>query len=216
MGSNHMNEHFRNNKRNSKKNEDSPKIITTEVPAPPVRNEIPMYDPQTGEPNPLYEELTGKKNPLLQIRQTTNDSKMLMPRNEPKRKNRWLVHFPEHFKIEPWCFSKTQRPSIKIVEKRFLGIRMGTEVEWEKISFELNDPIGPSVSERLYELMDGELTENFDYVLEMLDPTGVVVEKWNIQDCEIEEISLGNLDYADDGIAKCFMLVKPGKITLIK
>lgn len=213
MGSNHMNEQFRNNKRNSKKNEDSAKIITTEV---PMRNEIPMYDPQTGEPNPLYEELTGKKNPLIQIRQNNNNLGRMPIQYEPKRKNRWLVHFPDHFKIEPWCVFKTQRPSMKIVEKKFLGIRTGTSVEWEKISFELNDPIGPSVSERLYELMDSELTENFDYVLEMLDPTGVVVEKWNIQDCEIEEISLGSLDYADDGIAKCFMLVKPGKVTLMK
>ena len=204
-----MNENFRNNKRKSKKKEE-------EIPTPPVRNEIPMYDPQTGEPNPLYEELTGKPNPLLQIRQTTNEAKMLMPRNEPKRKNRWLVYFPEHFKIEPWCFSKTQRPSMKIVEKKFLGIRTGTDVEWEKISFELNDPIGPSVSERLYELMDGELTEKFDYTLEMLDPTGVVVEEWLIKDCEIEAISLGGLDYTDDAIAKCFMIVKPGKVILQK
>jgi hypothetical protein len=208
MGSNHMHENFRNNKRKSKKKEE-------EIPAPPVRNEIPMYDPQTGEPNPLYEELTGRPNPLLQIRKTNNLGHMPV-QYEPKRKNRWLVHFPEHFKIESWCVTKTQRPSMKIVEKRFLGIKMGMNVEWEKMSFEFVDPIGPSVSERLYELMDDELTENFDYTLEMLDPTGVVVEKWLIKDCEIEAISLGSLDYAEDGIAKCFMLIKPGKVILQK
>ena len=204
-----MNENFRNNKRKSKKKEE-------EIPAPPIRNEIPMYDPQTGEPNPLYEELTGKKNPLIQMRQNNNNLGCMPIQYEPKRKNRWLVHFPEHFKIEPWCVFKTQRPSMKIVEKKFLGLRMGMNVEWEKISFEFVDPIGPSVSERLFELMDNELTETFDYVLELLDPTGVVVERWNIQDCEIEAISLGALDYTDDAIAKCFMLVKPGKITLMK
>jgi hypothetical protein len=29
-----------------------------------MKNKIPIYDPQTGEPNPHYEELTGKKNSL--------------------------------------------------------------------------------------------------------------------------------------------------------
>lgn len=186
------------------------------VPPAPKRNEVPMYDPQTGEPNPHYEELTGKKNPLLEIRKRTIDSHLIMPENELKRKNRWLVHFPEHFKIEPWCVSKTQRPSIKIVEKRFLGIRMSSAVEWGHINFEFLDPINPSVSESLHALMDTDLTETFDYRLEMLDPTGKVVETWEITDCEIISIDLGSLFYESKDIAKCFMTVKPGNVKLKK
>lgn len=34
-------------------------------PPPAVKKDIPLFDPNTGEPNPLYEELTGKPNPLL-------------------------------------------------------------------------------------------------------------------------------------------------------
>lgn len=54
MGSNHMNNLFRNLKKNEKvnKNNEEPKF------------EIPTHDPQTGELNPIYGELTGKKNPL--------------------------------------------------------------------------------------------------------------------------------------------------------
>ena len=208
MGSNHMNEQFRNNKRNNKKKEEP---IT-----PPVRNEIPMYDPQTGEPNPHYEELTGKPNPLIEIRKTTKDSHFLMPDHEPKRKNRFLVHFPDELGIAPWCVSKTQRPSVKIKEKKFLGIRMGVTTEWEKISFEFIDPISPSVAEKLADLMENGLVDVFTYKLEMLDPTGVVVETWIIEDCEIEAISLGTLDYGLDDIARCYMLVKPGSVKLQK
>jgi len=189
-------------------------ILVSPVVQPPVRNEIPMYDPQTGEPNPLYEELTGKKNPLLELRKRQYVTESIP--HEPKRKNRWLVHFPEHFKIASWCVSRTQRPSVKITEKRFLGIRMGTMLEWERISFEFIDPISPSISESLWVLMDGELNETFDYTLEMLDPTGVVIEKWLIKDCEIEAINLGRLDYSEDGIAKCTMVVRPGSVTLQK
>lgn len=212
MGTNQPNKKPNNSKKvvKSVKNE---KIKL--LPVPP-RNEIPMYDPQTGEPNPHYEELTGKPNPLIQIRKTTTDSHLIQQNHEPKRKNRWLVHFPAHFKIEPWCVSKTQRPSVKIVEKRFLGIRMGTTIDWDKIEFEFIDPISPSISESLYALMEGELTEVFDYKLEMLDPTGKVVETWEIKDCEIISIELGALFYSSNDIAKCFMTVKPGNVKLKK
>lgn len=49
MGSNHLNDLFRNQ---NKVKKIKPKF------------KIPTHDPQTGELNPLYEELTGKKNPL--------------------------------------------------------------------------------------------------------------------------------------------------------
>ncbi len=54
MGSNHMNEHFREKK---KKEEMLLNLEKQKFP-------IPTHDPQTGELNPYYEELTGKKNPL--------------------------------------------------------------------------------------------------------------------------------------------------------
>ena len=201
---------------NSKKVVKPIKKEATKLPPVPPRNEVPMYDPQTGEPNPHYEELTGKKNPLIELRKQAIDSHLTLPTTELKRKNRWLVHFPEHFKIEPWCVSKTQRPSVKIVEKRFLGIRMGTTVEWGNINFEFIDPINPSVSESLHALMEAELTEVFDYKLEMLDPTGVVVETWIITDCEIISIDLGTLFYESKDVAKCTMVVKPGNVKLKK
>jgi hypothetical protein len=37
--------------------------------------------------------------------------------------------------------------------------------------------------------------------LEMLDPTGVVVEKWILEGCFITDLNFGDLDYSRDDIA---------------
>ena len=180
-----MNEQFRNNKRNSKKNENSPKIITTEVPAPPVRNEIPMYNSQTGEPNPHYEELTGKQNPLLEMRKSNIHSKMPLP-YEPKKKNRWIVTFPESMGINSWAVYKTKRPTYRVIEKKIFGVLLYKKIVWDEIKIEFHDPIGPSTSQLL--MCDFKPKEKFDYKLELLDPTGVVIEQWEINSCDVKSV----------------------------
>ncbi len=187
----------------------TPKKNKGEYPPVPPRNEIPMYDPQTGEANPYYEELTGKKNPLLEARK--NGIPVLV---EPKRKNRWTVNFPEHFGIEPFVFQKTQRPHVSIVPKKFLGFKIGNRLDWGRITFEILDPIGPSTSDKLANIIENHINEEFDYTLEMLDPTGAVVEKWLISGCKIEAISFGALDYSNDDIVRCFMSIKPTNVKL--
>lgn len=203
-----MNEQSNNRKPKKKPTLVSPKAINI-----PVKTEVPLYDPQTGEANPLYEELTGKKNPLIESRKNP------IITVEPKRKNRFLITFPKNvlhgLQIESWMVAKTQRPSIKVADKKFLGIKFGVKAEWEKISFEFIDPIGPSLTERLIDMVNN-IKQPFDYTLEMLDPTGVTVERWKIEGCKIEAVSFGALDYADDGIARCYMLVKPTNVQLMK
>lgn len=178
---------------------------------------VPLYDPQTGEPNPLYEKLTGDKNPLIELRQ--NCDFILKPDvYEPKRNNRWKVIFPfiDNVKINSWVFTRTQRPSFKIIDKKILGfIKIGKEVKLNDISFEFIDPIGPSTSSALFNIIQKHFKEDFSYKLEMLDPTGVVIEKWSINGCKIVEINFGELDYANDGLVKCFMTIKPGSVKLL-
>jgi hypothetical protein len=41
-----------------------------------------------------------------------------------------------------------------------------------------------------------------DIELEMLDPTGVVVEKWIIQGCFLTSLNFGDLDYNNDALAQ--------------
>ena len=211
MGSNHMNEQFRgSNKRKTTKTKKEEKAVT---PKPPARPEVPMYDPQTGEPNPHYEELTGKKNPLLEIRKRTTTSPSLIPQFEPKKQNRYRVNLPQHFAIPDYCIAKTSRPKLVAKEKKAL-LSSGVEHVWENVTFEFYDPIIVSVSESLLKIIDEWIDEPFKYTLEMLDPTSKVIETYEIGDCEIVSIDLGDLGYALDNIAMCKMTVKPGYVKL--
>ena len=134
--------------------------------------------------------------------------KMPLP-YEPKRKNRWLITFPADLGIQCWVFGETQRPTI-IYKKNFWGIK---RQYIEPIRFLLRDPIAPSTSQSIYDLIIKN--KSFSYELEMLDPTGVVVEKWEINNCEILKVDFGNLSYDNDFIAQIEMVVQPKNFKLI-
>ena len=40
-----------------------------------------------------------------------------------------------------------------------------------------------------------------DVELEMLDPTGVVVQKWILQSCQLNDVDFGGLDYSSSDLA---------------
>jgi len=74
------------------------------------------------------------------------------------------------------------------------------------------DPIGPSAAQALMEwvrLHAESVTGRMGYAagykkdieLEMLDPTGVVVEKWILQGTFLTNLNFGDLDYSRDDIA---------------
>ena len=74
------------------------------------------------------------------------------------------------------------------------------------------DPIGPSAAQALMEwfrLHAESVTGRMGYAagykkdveLELLDPTGVVVEKWILQGTFLSDLDFQNLDYSDDKLA---------------
>ena len=74
------------------------------------------------------------------------------------------------------------------------------------------DPIGPSASQALMEwlrLHAESVTGRMGYAagykkdveLEMLDPTGIVVEKWVLQGTFLTDLNFGDLDYSRDDLA---------------
>lgn len=177
--------------------------------------EIPIYDPQTGEPNLDYEKLTGKKNPMLvpdQINMLNNTPII----HEPKRVNRFLVYFPESFGLAPWIINSTNRPSMSIIPKKFLGITYKKTVKWDSIQVQLLDPIGPSSTKRIMNLIEKSILTPFTYTLEMIDPTGVVVERWNIKDCLISSVYFGELVYKNDDLLTITLIIEPNDIELDK
>jgi hypothetical protein len=85
--------------------------------------------------------------------------------------------------------------------------------KWETISVTFRDPIGPSATQALMEwvrLHSESVTGRQGYAagykkdieLELLDPTGVVIEKWILQGTMLNDVDFGSLDYSSSEIAE--------------
>jgi hypothetical protein len=135
---------------------------------------------------------------------------------EPKRKNRFILRFPSSLGINEWYVTSTSRPSAKIIATEIPFLNTSTYVAgrftWEEIKVTFKDPIGPSASQALMEwfrLHAESVTGRMGYAagykknveLEMLDPTGVVVEKWILEGCFLTNLNFGDLNYSQDDLA---------------
>jgi hypothetical protein len=54
-----------------------------------------------------------------------------------------------------------------------------------------------------------------DIELEMLDPTGVVVEKWILQGTFLTNVDFGSLDYSSEDIAEITVTLRPDRCILV-
>jgi hypothetical protein len=136
---------------------------------------------------------------------------------EPKKKNRWLFRFPSDLGIQEWWLSSASRPSLTQNEVEIPFLNTSTYVlgrfNWEPIDVTFRDPIGPSATQSLMEwvrLHSESVTGRQGYAqgykrnieIEMLDPTGVVVEKWVLEATMLTNVVFGDLSFDDDGIAE--------------
>ena len=135
---------------------------------------------------------------------------------EPKRQNRFILRFPSSLGINEWFVESASRPHITIAATEIPFLNTSTYVagrfNWQTINVVFRDPIGPSASQALIEwvrLHAESVTGRMGYAagykkdieLEMLDPTGVVVEKWILQGTFIQDLNFGDLDYSRDELA---------------
>lgn len=137
------------------------------------------------------------------------ESKLKLPTPyEPLTNNRWLVAFTDDLDIEPYYLQSVSRPTF--IKKKFLFFK-----RWEVSEMELSfvNPILNSTTEKLYNHVSKNLKINFR--LEMLSPTGDVIEKWDISDCEILECNFGDLHYKDDGLLITKIRIKPKRAKLL-
>jgi len=157
---------------------------------------------------------------------------------EPKLNNRWLVNFPEDIGVPNYLLASSSRPSFTI---------KNNEIICEPIDMTFNDAIGPSMAQRFYALMDITRFKGFgiidkikslfgfkklpiydrnllkyrngiDYTLELLDPTGVTIEKWKITGCQLKSIEFGSLRYGfnqTDALVKINVVIKPKNAILL-
>lgn len=129
---------------------------------------------------------------------------------EYKRINRFMVEFPEELGLESWMVQNISKPKFE-------------NNKWQNIEIDFIDPIGPSASQKLHELI--RLNNNkkfqildlfkkhkkpiFEFTILALDPTGVEVEKWIICVKAILYVDFGKFDYNNDNITHLKMILKP-------
>ncbi len=149
---------------------------------------------------------------------------------EPKKKNRFILRFPSSLGINEWFVISTSRPKVTINEVEIPFLNTSTYVagrfNWESIDVTFKDPIGPSAAQALMEwvrLHAESVTGRMGYAagykkdieLEMLDPTGVVVEKWILQGTFLTNVDFGSLEYSDDEIADITATLRMDRCILV-
>ncbi len=149
---------------------------------------------------------------------------------EPKKKNRWLIKFPSSLGIQSWWLASAARPSMDIESVEIPFLNTSTYVSgrftWQSIDITFRDPIGPSAMQALMEwvrLHAESVTGRMGYSagykknleVEMLDPTGVVVEKWILEGSMVTSISGGDLSMDDDGLAEITLSIQMDRAILV-
>ena len=149
---------------------------------------------------------------------------------EPKKKNRFILRFPSSLGINEWYVSTTSRPSTTVnpVEIPFLNTStyVAGRFTWDTINVTFKDPIGPSAAQALMEwfrLHAESVSGRMGYAagykkdieLDMLDPTGVTVEKWIIQGAFITNLNFNDLSYSDDALADISVTLRPDRCILV-
>jgi hypothetical protein len=149
---------------------------------------------------------------------------------EPKRQNRFILRFPSSLGINEWFVESTSRPHITIAATEIPFLNTSTYVagrfNWQTINVTFRDPIGPSAAQALMEwvrLHAESVTGRMGYAagykkdidLEMLDPTGVVVEKWIMYGTFLTDVNFNTLAYNTDGLATIAATLRMDRCVLV-
>lgn len=149
---------------------------------------------------------------------------------EPKKQNRFILRFPSSLGINEWFVMSASRPKINIGEVEIPFLNTSTWVAgrftWDAIDITFKDPIGPSAAQALMEwvrLHAESVTGRMGYAagykknveLEMLDPAGVVIEKWILEGTFLTNVDFGSLDYSSEDIAEISATLRPDRCILV-
>ena len=117
---------------------------------------------------------------------------------EPKRNNRFIVRFPKEFKIADWCTQSITKPKY-------------VNGEWDTIKIVFHDLVDYSVSEGLINMikfLQSDYKNLIEIYLDILSPSGEVVDEWLITFNQILSIDFGDCNYDNDGIQSPILIFK--------
>ena len=149
---------------------------------------------------------------------------------EPKRQNRFILRFPSSLGINEWFVESSSRPHIQIGSTEIQFLNTSTFVagrfNWQPINVTFRDPIGPSAAQALMEwvrLHAESVTGRMGYAagykkdidLEMLDPTGVVVEKWILYGTFLTDVNFNALAYNSEALATITAALRMDRCVLV-
>ena len=115
-----------------------------------------------------------------------NVKELQTPPWEPKVQHRFIVKVKN---FSSWSIFRIERPKANWDFGSVSYI-------WQPIEMELYDPICPSTSQLVYELIETHNNQLGDITLKLLGPVGDVVENWTLQNCSILRIDFGELDWS--------------------
>lgn len=112
----------------------------------------------------------------------------------PKTKNRWLVRFPSEFDIKEYTLSRVTKPKYE-------------NGRWNDIRIVFRNTTPDSPEKGLVKMIGNP---KILIIIEDLDPTGVVIGKWEVKVKEIVSIDFGGeLSYDNDDMQEIELIVKP-------
>lgn len=151
--------------------------------------------------------------------------------SQPTLRNNFTVEFPASYDIPNWLVQTSSLPKLKIepIEIPYFNTSqyMDGRYKWEAIDITFIAPIGPSTTQKLMEALRlalESLTGRMGYVtsykhtlyINILDPTGSVVGKWALYDCQITDFTPSeDLDYGTGDIIKPKITVQPDYCELL-
>jgi hypothetical protein len=122
------------------------------------------------------------------------------PDSEPMRKNRFLVVFPDVLEIQPIFVRSITLPKVEVIsvaEPVFFGkINFRERIEVTDCLLKLIPTCDKDLLKNLLDIQ--KQSKNFDFRVQMLDPTGMVVEEYKMISSVLKEISVETLDYKND------------------
>lgn len=126
---------------------------------------------------------------------------------ESTRESGFLFNFPTEFNI----------PCYYVENVSGLSCRRQTQNDimvWDDLIVKLVDPVNPSLSQRLIDLVTGTIYRRFEMTMQKLDPVGIVTSEWRIYGF-VSNIHFGELDYMSDELCSLTMTISVDNANLI-